>query len=97
MTHVFEKDKKWEQNLSYNSRSNWSVPALTYFKSSDLELCPFTSCKLMDRRCRREYTGDNLSIENDKNPYKISARRDVKLGYVETVCIQCKNKEQIIN
>jgi len=33
----------------------------------------------------------------DDKTWKISAKRDVKLGYEETVCIQCKNKEQTIN
>jgi len=50
----------------------------------------------MQRRCRSEYQGTNLSID-DKYPWKISAKRNEKLGYEETVCIQCRNKEQKIN
>jgi hypothetical protein len=58
------------------------------FTHNDEVDCPVTECNLYNTGCSSALASANILIESG-TPWKITAKRDVKLGYEETLCIKC--------
>jgi hypothetical protein len=76
-------------NLVFGLGSTTLVPADgfvdwdTFFDNQDVTNCPITSCEICS-------SSKNVMIENI-SPWGLLAKRDVKIGYTDTICVQCNN------
>ena len=62
-----------------------------FFTNPHATLCgAITSCELLIAGCTSgAYTTGNLEI--DASTGEVKAKKNVDLGYVDTVCVSCKN------
>ena len=62
----------------------------SFFDNLDKEKCPVTSCVLLQKDCKTNYTSLDLSMET-KSPWRLMVGEKATPNKVESMCIKCSN------
>ena len=87
------------RNFVFHDDSQYFTTTIGYddwFKTTDANNCPYTSCNMLNSECNSAYSGGSNLQYTTASLIKIEAMRNVKEGYSITVCIKCYSGSESI-